>query len=172
MILNYLFIFFARVVDMSSSTLRMLLIVRGKRIYAAALGFFEVLVYVTALGKVVSGLSDYRNLLAYALGFACGNYVGSYIEEKIAIGKITAQIISSVREGNYIAKLLRNNGFGVTVIEGEGKEGKRYVLNVMLERKNIDKLYSVLDEMEEPPFVTVFDIRSMKGGYFTKMKRK
>ncbi|RKD21634.1 Uncharacterized protein YebE, UPF0316 family [Caminicella sporogenes DSM 14501] len=172
MILNYFFIFSARVLDMTSSTLRMLMLVRGKRLYAAILGFFEVIIYVTALGKVVNGLSDYRNLLSYALGFACGNFVGSYIEEKIAIGQITAQIICSNKNGNYLARLLRTNGFGVTAVEGEGKEGKRYVLNVMLDRKNIKKLYDIVDEMEEKPFVTVFDIKSMRGGYFTKTKRK
>ena len=92
MILNYFFIFFARVLDMSLFTMRMLFLVRGKRLSAAALGFFEVMIYVTALGKVVNGLSDFRNLLAYALGYACGNYIGSLLEEKLAIGKITAQI--------------------------------------------------------------------------------
>lgn len=172
MILNYFFIFFARVLDMSLFTMRMLFLVRGKRLSAAALGFFEVMIYVTALGKVVNGLSDFRNLLAYALGYACGNYIGSLLEEKLAIGKITAQIVCPHCDKHDLAENLRENGFGVTVIEGEGKYGKRHVLNVMLERKDIKKLYEIIDEKEAKPFVTVFDIRSIKGGYFTKMKRK
>ncbi|MDK2920307.1 MAG: hypothetical protein PWQ37_3040 [Candidatus Petromonas sp.] len=172
MIFGYLFIFFARVLDVSLFTIRMLFIIRGKRLYAAILGFFEVIIYITALGKVVSGLSDPRNLIAYALGYACGNYVGSFIEEKLAIGRITAQIICPHCDEHHLARLLRDNGFGVTVLEGEGKEGKRHILNVMLDRKNINKLYHVLEQSDAEPFVTIFDIRAIKGGYFTKMKRK
>jgi len=171
MLLGYLFIFLARVVDVSMATIRMLFIVKGRRVEAGILGFFEVIIYITALGKVVSGLSDYRNLLAYALGYACGNYVGSLIEEKLAIGKLTAQIVSQHDQHDLI-EILRDNGFGVTVIEGEGREGKRQILNIMLERKNIKKLYNIIDSMEEQPFVTIFDVRSNKGGYITKMKRK
>lgn len=169
---SYLFIFIARVTDMSLFTIRMLMIVRGKRLQAALLGFVEVIIYVTALGKVVSGLSDYKNLLVYALGYACGNFVGSFLEEKLAIGKITAQIVCPHCDRQLLAQKLRNEGFGVTVVEGEGRDGKRHILNVMLNRKNIKKLYSILDHLEEKPVVTVFDIKSIKGGYFTKMKRR
>lgn len=170
--LSYLFIFVARVLDMSMFTVRMLFLVKGKRTTAAILGFFEVIVYVVALGKVVSGLSDPRNLLAYALGYACGNYVGAFIEEKLAVGKLTAQIITPHCDEHTVANHLRENGFGVTVLEGQGKVGKRLVLNVMLERKNINKLYRILDEIAKDPFITVFDIKSIRGGYVRKMKRK
>lgn len=172
MLFGYLFIFIARVTDVSLFTIRMLFIVKGKRLQAAMIGFFEVIIYITALGKVVSGLSDYRNLIVYAFGYACGNFVGSFIEEKLAIGKITAQIVSRHYDGRLLAENLRNQGFGVTLVEGEGRDGKRHILNVMLNRKNIKKLYGILDQLEERPFVTVFDIRSIKGGYFTKMKRR
>ncbi|WP_432663163.1 DUF2179 domain-containing protein [Wukongibacter baidiensis] len=172
MLLGYLFIFIARVTDVSLFTIRMLCIVRGMKRQAAIIGFFEIIIYITALGKVVSGLSDYRNLIVYALGYACGNYVGSLIEEKIAIGKITAQIVCQYPNGQNLAERLRNQGFGVTLIEGEGRDGKREILNVMLERKDTKNLYAVIDELEKRPFVTVFDIRSIKGGYFTKRKRR
>lgn len=172
MLFNCLFIFAARVTDVSLFAIRMLFIVKGKRLQAAIIGFFEVLIYITALGKVVSGLSDYRNLIAYALGYACGNYLGVFIEEKLAIGKITAQIVSMHHNGRCIAEKLRDEGFGVTLLEGEGRDGKRYVLNVMLNRKDIKNLYRVIDQLEKKPVVTVLDIRSIKGGYFTKMKRR
>ncbi|MCG8540799.1 MAG: DUF2179 domain-containing protein [Clostridia bacterium] len=172
MLFNYLFIFIARVIDVSLFTIRMLFIVRGKRMQAAIIGFFEVIIYIVALGTVVSGLSDYRNLIVYALGYACGNYVGSFIEEKLAIGKITAQIVCKHGNGHRLAEKLRDNGFGVTLVEGEGRDGKRHVLNVMLNRKDTNDLYKILDPLEQKPFVTVFDIRSIKGGYFTKMRRR
>lgn len=87
---GYLFIFLARVVDVSLATMRTLMLVRGKGLIAACIGFFEVMIYITALNKVVSGLDNPANLVVYALGFATGNFMGSYIEEKLAIGLTTA----------------------------------------------------------------------------------
>lgn len=163
LIVGYLFIFCARVVDVSLATIRMLMIVRGKRLYAAMIGFFEVIVYITALNKVVGGLSNPANLLAYALGFATGNYVGSYIEEKLAIGLITVQIIT--RESKLVG-IIREKGFGVTVLEGKGKEGTRQVLMVSLSRKALPVLMEIIEQNDGAAFVTVMDTKVTLGGYF------
>ena len=90
MILGYLFIFFARVVDVTCSTIRTLMVVQGRKLHAAIIGFFEVTVYITALGKVVDSLDNPMNLLVYGLGFACGNYVGIMVENRIALGNLGA----------------------------------------------------------------------------------
>ncbi|WP_183108726.1 DUF2179 domain-containing protein [Thermohalobacter berrensis] len=169
--LGYLFIFFARITDVSLATMRMLMIVKGKRTQAALIGFFEVIIYITALGKVVSGLSDIGNLLAYALGFASGNYVGSYIEEKIALGNLTAQIV--VNEGTYdLTEKLRKYGFGVTILEGQGKDGIRNILNITLKRKDLNKLHEIIEGYDDKIFITVSETRYIKGGYFSKIKKK
>jgi len=160
---GYAFIFFARVIDVSLSTLRTLMIMRSKRLYAAVIGFVEVIVYVIALNKVVSGLSNPINLLAYALGFATGNYVGITIEEKLAIGLIMVQIITN---NNNLSKDLRDRGFGVTTIEGQGKSGPRYVLLVSLKRKGLNQLMELIDELDKDAFIMVMDTKSIRGGYF------
>lgn len=90
---GYMLIFFARICDVSLSTVRTLMVVQGRKFHAATIGFFEIIIYIAALGKVVSGLDDPGNLLAYALGFASGNYAGIFIEEKIALGNFTAQVV-------------------------------------------------------------------------------
>lgn len=133
LIWGYLFIFFARVIDVSLATMRTLMIVRGKGFIAGSIGFFEVIIYITALNKVVGGLDNPINLIVYALGFATGNFMGSYIEEKLAIGLTTIQIIT---ERHDICISIREMGFGVTVLEGKGKEGVKQVLMVSLPRKN------------------------------------
>lgn len=170
-ILGYLFIFFARIIDVSMATVRTLMIVKGKRGYASLIGFFEVIIYITALGKVVSGLNNIGNLMAYALGFACGNYFGSYIEEKIALGNLTAQIVMKERRPDIVQKL-RESGFGVTVIEGYGKEGVREVLNITLKRKDLKKLNEIIEDYSENLFITVSETRHIKGGYFSQSKKK
>lgn len=168
---SYLFIFGARIVDVSLATIRMLMVVQGRRIQAAFIGFFEVIIYIVALGKVVNGFDNPFNLLAYALGFACGNFVGSYIEEKIALGNLTAQVILH-GSGKEIIDELRDNGFGVTVIEGQGKEGPRSMLNIILKRRDLNKLNCILDSFDKDAFITVSTTKHISGGYFSKIKRK
>lgn len=96
-VLNFLFIFFARVVDVSLLTVRMLMIVRGKKYLAAVLGFFEVTIYIVALGRVMTSLDNWVNILAYSSGFAVGNIVGSVLETKMAIGTIMVRIVPKKR---------------------------------------------------------------------------
>lgn len=171
--LGYLFIFGARILDVSMSTIRMLMVVQGRRKYAAIIGFFEVTIYIVALGKVVNGLSNPGNLLAYALGYASGNYIGSYIEEKIALGNLTAQVILNDNDNDdNIIDELRNNGFGVTVIVGQGKEGPRSILSIALKRKDLNKLHKLLATLDKEAFITVSTTKLISGGYFPKIKRK
>ncbi len=164
-----LFIFFARIVDVSMGTLRMILLVKGYRRIAACIGFFEVMIYIIILGKVVGSLNNPIYIVAYCAGYASGNFVGSKIEERLSIGRLIAQII--IKDiSNGIVEKLRDSGYGVTVFEGEGRDGKRYMLNVILERKKIKALYTLLDKNESSAFVTTMDIRSSLGGYFQPKK--
>ena len=167
---GYLFIFLARVLDMSLATMRTLMLVRGKGLIAASIGFFEIMIYITALNKVVSGLSNPVNLVVYALGFATGNFMGSFIEEKLALGLTTVQIIT---ERHDIGDMIRNMGFGVTSLEGKGREGFKEVLIVSLPRKELKSLLNYIDENDSTAFITIMDTRASKGGYFKQtMKHK
>lgn len=171
MFLGYALIFFARVIDVSMATTRTLMVVQGRRLQAAFIGFFEVGIYVTALGRVVSSLDNPFNLLAYCLGFAAGNFVGITIENKIALGNLSAQIILKTSNNEELVNQLRQNGFGVTILEGQGIEGPREVLNVALNRKDLTKLKNLVDSIDKHAFMTVNNISPIRGGYFTTMKK-
>ncbi|HHY92710.1 MAG TPA: DUF2179 domain-containing protein [Firmicutes bacterium] len=164
-ILGYLFIFCARVVDMSGTTVRTILLVRGQRLIAAVIGFFEVTVYILALNRVVGKLNDPLNLLFYSLGFATGNYVGSIIEERVALGFVTVEIIPTV-PGSDLAERLRRDGYGVTCFPAEGKEGPRLVLHVLVKRKRLPHLLETLTHQDEKAFYSIMDARSIHGGFF------
>ncbi|MCG0275978.1 MAG: DUF2179 domain-containing protein [Thermosediminibacteraceae bacterium] len=167
LLLGYLFIFFARVCDVSLSTIRTLMVVRGHRIQAATIGFFEVIIYITALNQVVGKLDNPMNLLAYALGFASGNYIGSLLEEKLALGLMTVQVITKNPE---LSERVRSLGFGVTMLQGAGREGTRHVLVISLARKNVSDLINLIEKEDESAFITVMDTKSAKGGYFKQIK--
>ena len=143
-LIGYLLIFLARVADVTLATIRTLMVVQGRKTQAAIIGFFESGIYVVALGKVVNGLDNPLNLLAYCLGFATGNYVGITIENMIALGNLSAQIILKTSDNTELINALRENGFGVTIIEGKGIEGPKDVIYVALNRKDLKKLKKIV----------------------------
>lgn len=169
--LGYLFIFTARILDVSLTTIRILMLMRGKKYHAAIIGFFEVIIYIIALGKVVSNLHNVGNILAYALGFATGNFVGTIIEDKMAIGTITARVISATCNDEMVDSL-RDMGFGVTEVEGMGKMGPRCLQYVVLPRKELPNLLKKIEQIDKEAFVTISDTRTAKGGYLRKIKKK
>lgn len=171
LLFGYAIIFIARVIDMSMSTVRTLMVMQSRKITAAIIGFFEVGIYVSVLGKVVDGLENPWNLLAYCAGFATGNYVGITLENKIALGNLSAQIILRTANNDILVDTLRKEKFGVTIIEGQGIEGPREILNVALNRKDLQKLKKIVDSIDSNAYVTVNNISPIRGGYFGTMKK-
>lgn len=161
---NLLFIVSARIFDVSLGTVRVLMLMRGKRIIAAILGFFEVSVYILALGRVVSHLNDPFKVIAYGLGFSLGTLTGGFIEERLAIGHTLVQVISKQKSADLIRRL-REDGFGVTVVEGQGRSGPRSILHITLRRKNLPQLLGAIDQVDPDAFITTFDARKAKGGF-------
>lgn len=148
------------------------MVVQSRKVQAAIIGFFEVIIYVTALGKVVGSLDNPFNLLAYGLGFACGTFIGITVENKIALGNLGAQIILRTADNHGLIETLRENKFGITVIEGHGIEGPREILSVALNRKDLGKLKKLVYEYDEKAFITVNSISPVSGGYFYSGKKK
>ena len=126
-----LFIFLLRIVDVSLATLRMLLAVRGIKMVAPIIGFFEVLVWVVAVGTVIQHLDSPLHLVGYAGGFATGTFVGLLIEERMALGMASIRIVSRFG-GVELAEALREQGYGVTEFSGQGKEGQVEVLDAVV----------------------------------------
>jgi len=170
-LIGYLLIFMAKVSDVSLATIRMIMVVKGKRIHAAVIGFVEVSIWILAVGTVLSNLDDPINVIMYASGFATGNYVGIMIEEKMALGSLVVQVISFKKAEELVA-ILRDEGYGVTVVEGYGRNGINHLLNVTIQRKQLGRLNQLLDEHDQKAFVTVMDTRAIKGGFFSRLKRK
>lgn len=168
-LLHALFVFSARIIDVSIGTMRTILLVKGQRRIASVLGFFEVMIYLIVLGKVVGNIDQPVLILAYCLGYATGNIIGSKIEEKLSIGQLFAQVIVKEMLDELVQKL-RDAGFGVTIFEGEGREGRSYMLNIILDRKQVRKLHEIIDGCDCGAFITTMDVRSSLGGYFQPKK--
>lgn len=163
--LTALMIFCLRVADMSLDTIRVLFVVRGRKALAWVLGFFQSAIFVVAISSVLSGKQTWLSILAYAAGFATGNVVGMLIEERLAIGHIRLNIISSLR-GAEISDHLRQAGFAVTEIPARGKDGTVSVLQCSVLRRDFDKAETVIFETDREAFITAEEVRAVRRGFW------
>lgn len=163
-ILWTIMIFLARMTDVAMGTMRTILIIRGRRGIAAISAFFEIIIWILAVSRVITQLDQWYYIIAFALGFASGNFLGSYIEEKIAMGYSFAYVVPRKNQ-TALAEKLRQQGFGVTVIKGEGLKGTEFVYNVVLRRKDTRRFLKALEKNDKSAFYTIMDVHSLHGGY-------
>lgn len=164
-------IFCLRIVDVSLATMRMLLSVRGFKFVAPVIGFFEVLIWVLAVGTVIRHLDSPLHLLGYAGGFATGNLVGLMLEERIAFGMATVRVVSRYG-GVELAEALRDRGFGVTEFAGQGREGKVEVVDAVLRRRDLPEVLKEVDYWDPEAFVTIQEPKSIRRGWLMQKRRK
>lgn len=166
MLLIYGFILCAKIIEVSLGTVRIVLITKGERLVGAVIGFFEILLWVFVASSVIKDIStDPFKGVIYALGFAIGNYVGSWIEEKIGIGLSEVQVIVKEEHGNDLAEMLRIENYAVTLIRGEGKTCDRYILLMFIPRKKVPEVIKQIRKVQENAVITVSETKPIYGGY-------
>lgn len=166
----YLFIFFGKIIEVSISTLRIVLINRGERLIGSVVAFFEVATWIMVTGTVLVNFhKDLLKVLIFALAFATGNYFGSWLEEKLALGLCSIHVIVQQNESTAaLVERLRAENFGVTMLDGQGKDGDRKLLIVSLRRKRTNHAISIIEENTQNAFMTVCDVKLARGGYLKK----
>ncbi len=167
-IVIYLFIFFAKIVEVSIGTVRIVLITRGERLLGACIGFVEVILWLALVSTVLTNITeDPIKVVIYAAGFALGNYMGSILEEKLAIGNIRVEAIVSKEHGDTLVGNIRDKGYAVTVIEGKGMNFDREVLLMNIKRKDYSEVISMIKSFQENVVITINDVKPVYGGYGT-----
>jgi uncharacterized protein YebE (UPF0316 family) len=158
-------IFLLRVMDMTLDTLRVLMVMRGRKGIAWGLGFFQAAIFILAITRVLSNLNNPLNVIGYAAGFATGNVVGMWIEERLAIGHIHLSIFSP-RRGAALVERLRTDGYAVTELSGRGKDGMVSLLHCNILRKNVERVNRIVKEVDEEAFITAEEIRPVRRGFW------
>jgi uncharacterized protein YebE (UPF0316 family) len=160
-----LMVFFARVTDVTLGTLRIIFISRGKKNIAPILGFFEVFIWITVVSQIVSHAHNILAYLAYAAGFAAGNYVGMYIEGRLAIG--TQVVLTIVQEqASALITHLRASGYGVTAVDGSGANGAVKLIYTIVRRRNLSDVLSIIHLTHPHAFLSIQDVSSTHQGIF------
>jgi uncharacterized protein YebE (UPF0316 family) len=158
-------IFLARICDVSIGTMRIIFVSKGKRKIAPILGFFEVLIWITAISKIMENLDDYINYIAYAAGFATGNFVGMFIEERLAVGIQLIRIITH-QQGLELVKKLNSGGYGATTLEAEGAREKVHLIYTIVPRNDLKEVLDIIHTFNPKVFYTIEDVRATSEGIF------
>lgn len=153
-----LLIFFARILDVSLDTVRIIFINRNLRCFAAAIGFFEVLVWLMVIRQIFQHLDNPVCFVAYAAGFASGTFIGIIIEYRLSIGRVIIRIITR-SESDDLVEYLRREGYGLTVIDAAGATGPVKVIFTIVERSDIDRVVEMIRRFNPQSFYSVEDIR-------------
>lgn len=158
-----LVIFLLRIVDVSCDTMRVIFAIRGRRLVAASLGFFQALVWIFAVGIAVKHLDSILHVLGYAAGFASGTFVGITIERLLAFGVAIVRVVSR-HSGVEIAEALRTRGYGVTEFPGFGRDGAVEILHSVVQRSHLDEVLALVAQWDKDAFVTVEEPTVLRGG--------
>jgi uncharacterized protein YebE (UPF0316 family) len=162
-----LLVFVAETCVLTFATLRTIVIARGKKMPAAFLGFFEVCIWLFAIGQVMQNLGDVRCAIAFAAGFSLGNYLGVLIEQRLALGNVKVQITTG-RNACELMEALRSAGFGVTKMDGQGATGPVEVITTVVERKDLSVVAAIIEKFDPSAFYSVHDLQSAAEGVFPK----
>ncbi len=161
-------IFLARIIDVSIGTLRIIFVSRSMQKLATIAGFIESLVWLIAVGQIVQNLTNVWNYLAFAGGFAAGNYIGIYLEGKLAYGLQCIRIITQT-DATDLINYLQESKFGMTSVSATGKKGNVRLILSIIKRKDLHELMEVINTYNPNAFISVEDIRSVKEGLSTGM---
>lgn len=163
----YFLIFFGKILEVTFSTVRNVLINRGERKIGSFIAFFEILIWIFITGTVLTGFQeDFLRVIVFAVAFAIGNFLGSWLEGKLAFGLCSIQVIvPDNEESMHLIDVLRENSFAVTLLKGHGKDGIRDLLVLHLLRKRIPKATEIIQSNLKNAVIIINDVKSLKGGY-------
>ena len=165
-----LLIFMARICDVSIGTMRIIFVSKGKKNIAPILGFFEVLIWIIAISKIMENLDNYINYVAYAAGFATGNFIGMIIEEKLAMGIQMIRVFAN-KGGKDLVQKLNCNGYGATSVKAHGAKDNVHMVYTIVQRNELEKVLALIEDFNPKAFYTIEDIKSVNEGIFTPQRR-
>lgn len=166
-----LLIFLARILDVSIGTLRIIFVSKGLKYLSALLGFFESLVWILAISQVMRHLNNWVTYIAFATGFAAGNFVGVLLEERIAMGNLLIRIITR-RDASELVRFLRDSGYGVTSVDATGETGPVKVIFTIAKRRDLEKIIAVIKRFNPNAFYTIEDMRFVKETFLPPLQKR
>jgi len=160
-------IFLVRILDVSMGTVRMILLVKGRRIIASIVGFIEISIWFAVVREALNtSVSNIWIVFAYAGGFAIGTLIGSFLSKQFIKGSLNIQIITS--KNKKLVNSLRENGYAVSVLDIRGKDDSqpKYMLIMEVDKKDYSHLQELIKKLDSKAFVVVNETKYVQNGYF------
>lgn len=155
-----LLIFLARVADVSIGTIRVILVMQGKKGLAPLLGFFESLIWLLAIGQIFQHIDNPVSYISYAMGYAFGTYVGIILEEKMAIGRVVVRVITALPANDLIEYLDKKN-HRYSNIDATGNDGKVNIIFTVVKRNILKELIPKIHEYNPKAFFTIEGVKKV-----------
>ena len=162
-------IFVARIMDVSLGTVRLVFVSRGFKFLAPLVGFFEVLIWILAMGQIMQILTNPVCYIAYAGGFATGNFVGIHIAEKLSLGMALVRVITD-KDASGLMESLKLENYGVTSIDGRGLSGEVKIIFTIVPRKEVRSVVDLVKKFNPRAFYSVEEIGFVEKGIFPAKK--
>ncbi len=162
-------IFIARVADVSMGTVRVIFVSRGFKYLAPIVGFFEIIIWLLAIGQIMKNLSNPACYIAYAGGFAMGNYIGICIADKLSLGLAMIRVITR-NDATSLVELLKNKDFGVTYVDGHGASGEVKVIFTIVPRREIASVVDLIKQYNPHAFYSIEEVGYVEKGIFPARK--
>lgn len=142
----YIAIFLSKIIENAVSTLRLIVVANGKKKLGALLQGVVALVWIISTGMVIIDINkDILKIVFFCLGSMFGSYLGSVIEEKIALGSnMLICITKEIYENDIKNKL---NKYKITTICE--KDNNYSILLILLKRKEIKNISNVIKSIDK-----------------------
>lgn len=159
-----LLILVLRILNNSIGTLRLVMVARGQRFMSSLMGFFEALIFAITVTSVVTDFDNLLLLFSYCLGFAMGSYFGLALESRLITSYVSVNIFTHNQDAP-LAERLREKGYGVTTMHGEGKDGAVNILRSIVTHRDIRDMTEIVKATDPQAFVMVENTRSVLRGW-------
>lgn len=142
--LIYFAIFTSKILENMLATLRIILVSNGKKKLGAILQGFVTLLWLIVTGIVIIDINnDIFKIIFFCTGAILGSYLGSLLEEKIALGTNTIIAIIGNKYKNMIVKSLKK--YNINIISNY--RSKTVIMLIIPRRKtySINKRIRAID---------------------------
>jgi uncharacterized protein YebE (UPF0316 family) len=157
--------------DVTLGTLRNVFISKGLRRVVPIIGFFEVLIWLISIRQIMRYLDNPMCYVGFAGGFSMGTYVGLLVERKLALGKQVLRIITE-KDSRSLVHSLRENNFGVTVIDGHGAKGPVKIIFTVVKRTDVETVLKLIQQHNPQAFYSIEDTKAARQGVFPQGSEK
>jgi uncharacterized protein YebE (UPF0316 family) len=158
--LVYLLIFISKIIENAVSTLRLIVVSNGKKKLGALLQGIVALVWIFVTGIVIIDVNkDPIKIIIFCIGSIVGSYLGSVLEEKIAMGtNMLVCVVKEVHEMSIKEKL--NNYQIITLCE---KDKNYSILFIVMKRKETNKISNLIKDIDDNAIIISEKIKTINN---------